>query len=274
MRLTDMICAAVLGVLEGITEWLPVSSTGHLILLADHLPVRWSAAFWGVFLVGVQMGAILAVAVKFTGRLIPLARERGGVHFQKETIGLWGKILLACAPAAVVGLLYGEMLDGLFYNPTTVAIMLIAVGLVFLMEKRIVARVSTKYASLEELPVGAAACIGLCQVLAAVFPGTSRSGATMFGGILCGVSRPVAAEFTFLLGVPVMFGAGALKLWENGSMLTGGEWVLLGVGALVAFFTSLAAIGFLLSWLNRHGLAVFGWYRILLGVVVLATSYI
>ena len=242
MEFLEIIKAIILGIVEGVTEWLPVSSTGHMILVDEFLKLNVSKEFMEMFLVVIQLGAILAVILLYWKKIFPFKFDNG-VKVEKDTIIMWVKILIACVPAAIVGLLWDDYLNALFYNPTTVAIMLI-----------------------------------LFELIAAVFPGTSRSGATIVGALLIGVSRTVAAEFTFFLAIPVMLGASALKLvkfgLKTGFVMTGSELTILLVGMIVAFIVSILAIKFLMSYIKNNDFKVFGWYRIVLGILVLAYFYV
>ena len=258
--------AALFGILEGITEWLPISSTGHLILLERILVFPVRTAFFELFEVAIQLAAIGAVSVLYRDTLNPFARKRTAAA-RRDTWRLWGLVLLATLPSAVIGLLLDDFLDEYLFNPTTVACALIFYGIAFiLLEKR------QKLAPLEgQITKKTALSVGLFQALALV-PGTSRSGATMLGGTLSGLSRTRAAEFSFFLGIPTMLGASALKgvkfFWE-GNALTREELLMLAVGMAVSFLSSLAVIRFLLGFVRRHGFAWFGVYRIALGAAVL-----
>lgn len=269
MEVFEILKAVLFGIVEGITEWLPISSTGHMILLDELISLDVSREFWSMFLVVIQLGAILAVVVLFWNRLWPFSsREKYWV--KKDTFVMWFKILVACIPAAVVGLLLEEQIDALFYNYQTVAVMLILFGILFLViENRNRGR-QPKICSVSQITYRTAFYIGLFQLIAAVFPGTSRSGATILGGILIGMSRTLAAEFTFFLAVPVMAGAGLLKLLKFGFAFTPQEAVILLAGLVTAFLVSVAVIKFLLGYIRKHDFKVFGWYRIVLGMVVLA----
>lgn len=265
--------AALYGLVEGITEWLPVSSTGHMILLKELLPMDVSQEFWDMFLVVIQFGAILAVILLCWSTIWPIGyvqhRRRRHLAFKKETFLLWGKALVACIPAGIVGVLADDWLDAHFYNWLVVSIMLILVGAAFLVVERRNEGVEPTTTSLDELSFGQAFIIGLFQLIAAVFPGTSRSGATIIGALMIGVSRTTAAEFTFILAIPVMAGASLLKLLKHGLSFTSQEMIILGIGMLVAFAVSLLVIRFLMGYIRKHDFKPFGWYRILLGAVVL-----
>ena len=256
----EIIKAIVLGIVEGITEWLPISSTGHMILVDEFMKMDVSAQFMEMFLVVIQLGAILAVVVIYWRRLIPT---------DKKTWIMWIKIIVACLPAAVIGLLFDDLFNALFYNYQTVAIMLIVFWILFIVIENRNKKMVPKVNDLDSLTYKQALIIGLFQVIAAVLPGTSRSGATILGGLMIGVSRTAAAEFTFFLAIPVMFGASLLKLVKFGMHFTGTEVTLLLNGMVVAFLVSLAAIKFLMGYIKKHDFKVFGWYRIVLGVIVL-----
>lgn len=277
MEFLEIIKAIILGIVEGVTEWLPVSSTGHMILVDEFLKLNVSKEFMEMFLVVIQLGAILAVILLYWKKIFPFKFDNG-VKVEKDTIIMWVKILIACIPAAIVGLLWDDQLNALFYNPTTVAIMLILFGILFIVIENYNKDKNPKINSLTEITYTVAVMIGLFQLIAAVFPGTSRSGATIIGALLIGVSRTVAAEFTFFLAIPVMLGASALKLvkfgLKTGFVMTGSELTILLVGMIVAFIVSILAIKFLMSYIKNNDFKVFGWYRIVLGILVLAYFYV
>lgn len=267
----EIIKSILFGVVEGITEWLPISSTGHLILLEEFVKFEGvSENFSEMFNVVIQLGAILAVAVIFWGKIQPFSRngEVLGI-IKRDKLTLWLKIIVACVPAAVVGLLFDDIIDAVFYNPLTVGIMLILVGVGFIVVERYNRKRVAKIDSLDGLTWKTALLIGVFQLLAAVFPGTSRSGSTILGGLLLGVSRTVAAEFTFFLGIPVMFGASLLKIVKFGFDFTAMEAIILLIGMAVAFGVSMVCIRFLMDYVKKHDFKVFAWYRIALGAVVL-----
>lgn len=271
----DVLKAIAFGIVEGITEWLPISSTGHLILLEQFLKMDVSENYMEMFDVVIQLGAIFAVVLLFWKRLWPFGYSRGkglgGVVFKEGSVPLWAKILISCVPAAVVGILWDDVFNALFYNPVSVAIALIAVGGVFiLLESRKAKEASVR--RVDDIAYWQALAIGVFQVLAAVFPGTSRSGATIMGALLIGLSRRTAAEYSFLLAVPVMFGASLLKLVKFGFAFTGTELLLLAAGMIVSFVVSLFVIGFLMDYIRKHDFKAFGWYRIALGAVVLIAA--
>ncbi len=265
----EILKAFILGLVEGITEWLPVSSTGHMILVDEFIKLNVSDEFRSMFLVVIQLGAILAVVVMFWKKLWPFGMKEKKLLIKKPIFTMWFKVLVACIPAAIVGLLFDEELEALFYNWQTVSIMLILVGICFIVIENYNKKRTPKINSIAEITYPIAFYIGLFQLIAAIFPGTSRSGATIVGALLLGVSRTVAAEFTFFLAVPVMFGASALKLVQYGFSYTGQEIAILLVGLVTAFVVSLFIIKFLMSYIKKHDFKVFGWYRIVLGVVVI-----
>lgn len=265
----EILKAFILGLVEGITEWLPVSSTGHMILVDEFIKLNVSDEFRSMFLVVIQLGAILAVVVMFWKKLWPFGVQEKKLLIKKPIFTMWFKVLVACIPAAIVGLLFDEELEALFYNWQTVSIMLILVGICFIVIENYNKKRTPKINSIAEITYPIAFYIGLFQLIAAIFPGTSRSGATIVGALLLGVSRTVAAEFTFFLAVPVMFGASALKLVQYGFSYTGQEIAILLVGLVTAFVVSLFIIKFLMSYIKKHDFKVFGWYRIVLGVVVI-----
>ena len=264
----EILKAAIYGIVEGITEWLPVSSTGHMILLEEVMPMEVSKDFWNMFLVVVQLGAILAVVLLFWNKIFPF--KPGKEEFiDLKIINLWGKILTACVPAGVVGVLFDDWLDKHLYNYWVVSIMLMVVGLVFIIVENHKYGQRAVMGNTDAITYKAAAMIGVFQLVAAVLPGTSRSGATIIGALLIGVSRVAAAEFTFYLAIPVMFGASFLKLVKFGFAFTGTELGILFTGMIVSFIVSVVAIRFLMGYVKKHDFKIFGWYRIILGAVVL-----
>lgn len=269
MDIIEILKAVLFGLVEGITEWLPISSTGHMILLDEFVQLDVSEEFLSMFLVVIQLGAILAVVVLYFGKLWPFSRKEK-FFIKKDTFSMWFKILFACIPAAVVGILYEDELDAMFYNYQTVAMSLIIFGILFIVIEWQNRDMKIRVNSISEISYPIALWIGVFQLIAAVFPGTSRSGATILGAIMAGVSRTVAAEFTFFLAVPVMLGASLLKIVKFGFAFTSEEMILLGAGMVVAFVVSIAVIKLLLGYIRRHSFTVFGWYRIALGCAVLA----
>lgn len=274
----EIIKAIIYGIVEGITEWLPISSTGHLILVEELIPFQGvSDGFFDMFDVVIQLGAILAVVILFWNKIWPFAltaKEREGktgfMSFIKPDImTLWFKILVSCVPAAVIGLLFDDVFDALFYNPVSVALALIVFGVAFIAVENWNKGRDPGIRSLAEITYQTAFLIGAFQLIAAVFPGTSRSGATIVGALLIGVSRTVAAEYTFFLAIPVMFGASLLKVVKFGFDFTSLELVLLLIGTAVSFIVSVFVLRFLMNYIKKHDFKVFGWYRIVLGLVVL-----
>ena len=268
----ELVKVAVLGIVEGVTEWLPVSSTGHMILVDEFIRLDVSTAFMDMFLVVIQLGAILAVVVLNVGKLNPFLTSKSRQE-RRETFDLWGKVIVACLPAAVIGLAFNKYMEEHFMNAPVVAAMLILYGILFIIVERWNKRRVPRVESLAQLDYRTAFIIGIFQVLSLV-PGTSRSGATILGGIIFGASRYVATEFTFFLAIPVMFGASFLKLVKFGWNYSGTELVILGVGMATAFIVSVLSIRFLLRYIKRNDFTVFGWYRIALGIVVLAYLFI
>lgn len=267
MDLLELLKAAILGIIEGITEWLPISSTGHMILADEFIKLNTSQAFKDMFLVVIQLGAILAVVVLYFHKLNPFSRKKTPTE-RRDTFTLWGKVIVSCLPAAVIGLLFDDMIESIFFNYVTVSIMLILYGVLFILVENWNKRRRPKVRTLSNLSYCTAFCIGLFQVLALI-PGTSRSGATILGGILLGASRTVSAEFTFFLAIPVMFGASFLKMVKFGFTYTGMEIAILLTGLIVAFVVSVLAIKFLMGYIKKHDFKAFGYYRIILGALVL-----
>lgn len=269
----EILKAVLFGVVEGITEWLPISSTGHMILLNEFVKLNVSSQFWDMFLVVIQFGAILAVILLYWKTIWPLGiyrhRKRTRIVWKKDTLSLWGKTIVACIPAGVVGVLLDDWLDEHLYNWLVVAIMLIVVGVAFLVVEKVMKDRKPQITELKDLGMKQALIIGMFQLIAAVFPGTSRSGATIIGGLMIGVSRTVAAEFTFILAIPVMAGASLLKMLKFGFHFTGMEAAILGAGMVVAFVVSVIVIRFLMGYIRKHDFKPFGWYRIALGALVI-----
>ncbi len=274
----EFLKAVLFGIVEGITEWLPISSTGHMILLDEFVKLDVSPEFWEMFLVVIQLGAILAVVILFWNQIWPFGKKSnsdpvGKTGFlswcKKDIWTLWFKIIAACLPAAVVGLLFDELFEELFYNGVCVAIALIVFGVGFIIIENKNRGAAVKVNSLSQITYKTALIIGLFQLIAAIFPGTSRSGATILGALLIGVSRTVAAEFTFFLAIPVMLGASLLKLVKFGFSFSGNEIMILLTGMVTAFLVSVIVIKFLMGYIKKHDFKVFGWYRIVLGLLVL-----
>ncbi len=268
MSFIEILKAVFFGIVEGITEWLPVSSTGHLILLDEFIKLNESEEFKSMFDVVIQLGAIMAVVVLYWKEIFPFSfKEKPAV--KKDIFVLWFKILAACIPAAVVGLLWDEVFEKYFYNMVSVAIALIVVGVAFIFVEKKNKDKKPRVNSLSEITFKDALLIGVFQLLAAVFPGTSRSGSTIMGGLAIGISRPVIAEFTFFLAIPVMFGASLLKIAKFGLAFSASQAVLLITAMIVAFVVSVIVIKFLMGYIKKHDFKVFGWYRIVLGIIVL-----
>lgn len=266
----EILKSILYGIVEGITEWLPISSTGHMILLEEIMPMNVSKSFWSMFLVVIQLGAILAVVVLYWNKIFPFKKNKEGKYTSVKSIWiLWSKILVATIPAAVIGLALDDWIDAHLYNGFVVAVMLILVGVAFIYIENRNKDMRPSVNSLSALSYKDALIIGLFQVVAAVLPGTSRSGATIIGGLMIGVSRAVAAEFTFFLAIPVMFGASLLKLVKFGFAFSVLEFFILVIGMVVAFVVSIFVIRFLMSYIKKHDFKVFGWYRIVLGAFVL-----
>lgn len=266
----ELLKAILFGIVEGITEWLPVSSTGHMIILDEFIRLDCTPEFLEMFLVVIQLGAIMAVVILFWNKIFPFQfRDRSKPVIEMDKIMLWLKIVVACIPAAVVGLLFDDVFEALFYHAVPVAVALIVFGVAFIVVERRNKGKKAKIRKLNDITFQTAFLIGIFQLIAAVFPGTSRSGATIVGALLIGVSRSVAAEFTFFLAIPVMFGASLLKLVKFGFSFTTLEAGVLIIGMLVSFFVSIFVIKFLMDYIKRHDFQVFGWYRIVLGAVVL-----
>jgi len=265
----NVIIAFLIGIVEGITEWLPVSSTGHMILFEEFFQLNMSAEFKEMFLVVIQLGAILAVVLLYWNKLFPFSFKQNAPFIKKDIMSLWVKIIVSCIPAAIIGVLFDDVFEELFYNPVSVSIALIVFGVFFIVIENYNKKRTPKKTSLLSLTLTDAAIIGAFQVIAAVFPGVSRSGATIIGAILIGVSRTVAAEYTFFLAVPVMAGASLLKIVKFGFSFSLEEISVLAVGMLTAFFVSVGAIKFLMGYVKKHDFKAFGIYRIILGVAVL-----
>lgn len=271
LSIAELLKVIVLGVVEGLTEWLPISSTGHMILVDEFIKLDVSKSFMDMFLVVIQLGAILAVVAMNFEKLNPFSsrktkREKG------DTWRLWGKVVLACIPAAVIGLSFNKFMEEHFMTAPVVALTLIFYGVLFIVVENYNKTRTPKVKKIEQLGYKTALIIGLFQVLSLV-PGTSRSGSTILGGILFGTSRYVAAEFTFFLAIPVMFGASFLKLVKFGWNYTANEIAILAVGMVTAFIVSIVSIKFLLRYIKNNDFKVFGWYRIALGILVLLYLY-
>ncbi|NLB33404.1 MAG: undecaprenyl-diphosphate phosphatase [Tissierellia bacterium] len=264
----EIIKAIILGIVEGVTEWLPISSTGHMILVEEFIKFNASEQFMKMFRVVIQLGAIMAVVLLYFNKLNPLAPSKT-LKQKMDTRDIWFKVIVGVLPAGILGVLFDDWFDAHFYNYQTVAITLIVYGILFIVIENRNKRKRAKIKSFKDLSYSTALIIGIFQVLALI-PGTSRSGATILGAIILGTSRNLAAEYSFFLSVPVMFGASALKLYKFGLNFTGLEFSILLTGMIVAFVVSVVAIRFLLKYIKNNDFKAFGWYRIILGILVLA----
>lgn len=263
----EILKVILLGIVEGITEWLPISSTGHMILVEEFIHLNVSESFMEMFRVVIQLGAILAVIVLYFQKLWPFCSPKKG-WIKKDTWMLWFKVLVAVLPAAAIGIPFDDTLDALFYNYQTVAVTLILYGVLFIIVENYNKHKTPRVTSFDQLSWSMAVFIGVFQVLALI-PGTSRSGATILGAMLLGTSRYIAAEFSFFLAIPVMFGASFLKLLKFGFAFTGTEILILLVGMVTAFLVSILAIKFLMGYIKKNDFKFFGYYRIILGILVL-----
>ena len=261
----EILKAVLLGIVQGITEWLPVSSTGHMILVDEFVKLNFSPTFISTFLVVIQFGSILAVLLIFFKKLNPFDSSKSKVE-KKETLSLWAKVIVAVIPSGIIGILFEEDIDRLFFNSTTVALALIIYGVIMIViENR---NKKPAVSDFSQVSYKLALGIGLFQCLALI-PGTSRSGSTIIGATLLGASRYVAAEFSFFLAIPTMLGASLLKLLKAGFVFSGVEWLVLGVGSVVAFVVSVIVIKFFMDYIKKHDFKAFGYYRIVLGIIVL-----
>lgn len=276
----NVLKAVIFGIVEGITEWLPVSSTGHMILLDKFIKLDVSKEFWDLFLVVIQFGAIFAVIILYWNTIWPIRKSKSGKTkfvIKRKVLSLWGKTILACIPAAIIGLLLDDWINEHLYNWFIVALMLVIVGIAFIYVENANERKGDEtdgnyVTELDDLSYKTAFEIGVFQVVSAILPGTSRSGSTILGGLMLGVSRKVAAEFTFILAIPVMAGASILKIvkfMSKGLKFNGTEWTILLIGMVVAFLVSVFVIKMLIEYIRRHDFKVFGWYRIALGIIVM-----
>lgn len=263
----ELLKAVVLGIIQGITEWLPISSTGHMILANEIINLSVSDAFMEMFEVVIQLGSILAVVVLFFHKLNPLSPKKSPQE-KKDTLSLWGKVIIGVIPAGIIGLLFDDQINDIFYNSLTIAITLIVYGVLFILVENRNKHRKPRIDSVGQISWQLALAIGCAQILALI-PGTSRSGATIIGAMLFGISRTAAAEFSFFLAVPVMFGASALKLLKFGFDFTGMELAILFTGCVTAFLVSLLAIRFLMNFIKKHDFKPFGYYRIALGIIIL-----
>ncbi len=263
----ELFKAIIIGIVEGVTEWLPISSTGHMILVEQLVQLNASEAFKEMFRVVIQLGAIMAVVLLYFHKLNPFSPKKSSIQ-KKDTMELWYKVIVGVLPAGILGVLFDDWFDKHFYNYQTVAVMLIVYGVLFIIIERQNEGKRAKITSFKNLSYMTALGIGMFQVLSLI-PGTSRSGATILGAIILGTSRSIAAEYSFFLSIPVMFGASALKLVKFGLNFTGIEIAILATGMIVAFVVSVVAIRFLIKYIKNNDFKVFGWYRIMLGILVL-----
>ncbi|MBR5636808.1 MAG: undecaprenyl-diphosphate phosphatase [Pseudobutyrivibrio sp.] len=279
----EILKAILFGIVEGITEWLPISSTGHMILLDEIVKLNVSEEFYSMFQVVIQLGAILAVVIIFWNKIWPFGKKENHAPLSKSGVGAWIKtdifvlwfhILVSCVPAAIVGVLWDDLFEELFYNPICVALALIVFGVAFIIVETRKHGTNAKINAVADITYMTAFLIGMFQLIAAIFPGTSRSGATIVGALIIGVSRTVAAEYTFYLAIPVMLGASLLKIVKFGLSFTAMEAVILVVGMVVAFVVSMFVIKFLMDYIKKHDFKVFGWYRIVLGIIVLVCGFV
>lgn len=271
----ELLKAVLYGIVEGLTEWLPISSTGHMILFENIVKLKVSEQFMTVFLVVIQLGAILAVVVLYWHKIFPFNFKHKNRPFIKyDIINLWVKILIACLPAGIIGILFDDVFDKYLYNSVVVSIMLVVIGIAFLVIESSNKDRQARVKSIANITYRDAIIIGIFQLIAAIFPGTSRSGATILGGLMIGVSRTIAAEFTFFLAIPVMFGASVLKIVKFGFAFSSTEVAILVSGMLVAFLVSMIVIRFLMSYIKKHDFTIFGWYRIVLGIIVILCFFL
>ncbi len=276
MDFLEIVKAIFYGIVEGITEWLPISSTGHLILLERFIKMDVSDEFMNMFRVVIQLGAIMAVVVIYWKQIwfVDFHGFKSKPTFRKDILNLWGKILVACVPAAVIGVFFDDFFEALFYNEVCVSIALIVFGIAFIVIETLNKKKTVKAEGVADITYKLALLIGVFQLIAAIFPGTSRSGATIVGALLLGVSRAAAADFTFFLAIPVMFGASLLKIVKYGFAFSWSEFIVLMVAMVVAYGVSMVVIKLLLKFIKKHDFKVFGWYRIVLGALVLAIFFL
>lgn len=269
VNIIEILKAVLLGITEGITEWLPISSTGHLILLDRFIELDMSDSFKEMFFFVVQLGAILAVVILFWKKMFPFQfKDKSRPVFQKDIFSTWLKVVVACIPGAVVTLLFDDYIEAHLHTPAVIAATLIFYGILFIIVEKQNKKRSSKVDSLSDISYYTAFLIGLFQVLS-IIPGTSRSGATIIGALIIGVSRVAATEFTFFLAVPAMFGISAIKIIKFGLHFTAEEAAVLAAGTITAFLVSIAVIKFLMGYIKKHDFTVFGWYRIALGILVI-----
>lgn len=261
----EIIKVIILGLIEGITEWLPISSTGHMILLNEFINLNVSEEFMEMFLVVIQLGAILSVIFLYFKKLNPFKKDK---EERQNTIDLWIKVLIGCIPAGIIGLLFDDLIDKYFYNSLTVSITLIVYGVLFIIVENKRKNKKTTINNLKEITPKLALSIGVFQLLALI-PGTSRSGATILGGLMLGMNRSIAAEYTFFLAIPIMAGASLLKILKFGLIFSSSELIILVIGLITAFVVSLITIKYLLKYIKKNDFKIFGWYRIILGIIII-----
>jgi len=271
MDFLELIRVIFLSIVQGVTEWLPVSSTGHMILVEEFLNFSHSEEFWSVFIVVIQLSSVMAVVITFFRQLNPF-KLKGGFQVDIDKIHLWFKIAVACIPAAVVGIYFDDFIEAHLNSPMLIAAMLILYGMIFIIVENVNSRKSDRIKTLPQITYRLAFMVGIFQMLA-IIPGTSRSGATIIGGLIFGMSRKIAAEFTFFLAIPIMLGASFLRVSRVGVNFTNAEWITMIVGCVTAFIVSIITIKFLLGFIKRSSFKPFAYYRIILGVIVLAYFY-
>lgn len=270
LNIIEILKVIIIGIVEGITEWLPISSTGHMILCDEFVSLNMSGEFKDMFFYVIQLGAIIAVPVMFWNKMFPFnLTDKAKPLIKKDIFSMWFKVVAACIPSAVFGILFDDYVEAHFGTPLTISLMLILYGVAFIVVEKLNKNKPSKVETLSDITYSLAFIIGLFQVLS-IIPGTSRSGATIVGALIFGVSRTAAAEFTFFLALPTMIGASLLKLLKFGFSFTGAEIVILVLGMIVAFVVSLMAIKFLMNYVKKHDFAAFGIYRIILGAIILA----
>lgn len=267
MLIYEIIKSIILGFVQGISEWLPISSTGHMILADEFIQMNMSTQFMEMYMVVIQLASVFAVILLYFRKLNPFDGQKSPAE-QSLTINIWKKVIVGVIPAAVIGLLFDDIITELFYGWQTVSVTLIFYGIAFIVVEHLNKGKDPKFKSWDDLTYQVALIIGFFQVLALI-PGTSRSGATIIGAILIGTARPIAAEYSFFLSIPVMFGASFLKLFNFGFAFTPAELVVLIVGCIVSFVVSIVAIKFLMNYIKRNDFTAFGWYRIILGAIVI-----
>ena len=273
MDFIEIIKVVILGIVEGITEWLPISSTGHMLIVDEFLHLKASKEFMEMFFVVIQLGAILAVVLLFWNKMFPFQwKDKTKPVVKKETFSLWFKVVVACIPGAVITLLFDDYIEAHLKTPVVIAAALIFYGIAFIIIENWNKKRTPQINNLNDITYKTALLIGLFQVLS-IIPGTSRSGATIIGALVIGVSRVAASEFTFFLAVPVMFGLSAIKILKFGLAFSGEEVILLVIGMVVAFLVSIIVIKFLMNYIRKHDFKAFGWYRIVLGIIVLLVMY-